>query len=104
MLLKRFAELELTGPRRSHGEFARVLQLGTGQERGQAGGRGLLFTRNSITSNHGRRSLIYLLNFYYVNACHFFEAIFFFFMGNHSESTNRTICPIVLKTEVLIIF
>lgn len=40
-------------------------------------------------------------------ACHFFEAIFFFFFfgwGNHSESTNRTICPIVLKTKVLIIF
>lgn len=36
-------------------------------------------------------------------ACHFFEAIFFL-MGNHSESTNRTICPIVLKTKVLIIF
>lgn len=28
----------------------------------------------------------------------------FFLMGNHSESTNRTICPIVLKTKVLIIF
>lgn len=47
----------------------------------------------------GRHLLIYLFNFYYVLLATFLRQYFFFLMGNHSESTNRTICPIVLKNK-----
>lgn len=72
-----------------------------GIERTRAGRAG-----NSVTVTTERGTFAYLSSLFLLGyACHFFEAIFFFFlMGNHSESTNRTICPIVLKTKVLIIF
>lgn len=54
-------------------------------------------------TTEGTHLLIYLFHFYYVMLATFLRQNFFF-MGNHSESTNRTICPIVLKTKVLIIF
>lgn len=69
-----------------------------------AGARAVLQSSLTVLQYHGRETFAYLSSLFLLcYACHFFEAIFFL-MGNHSESTNRTICPIVLKTKVLIIF
>lgn len=69
-----------------------------------SGGTGCAAELITVLQYHGRETFAYLSSpFLLCYACHFFEAIFFL-MGNHSESTNRTICPIVLKTKVLIIF
>lgn len=82
------------------------MSLRHGDPEGHEGAGAQLCCRaNSVTVTMQRKETFAYLSspFLLCYACHFFEAIFFL-MGNHSESTNRTICPIVLKTKVLIIF
>lgn len=54
--------------------------MGTDRNVKQEAGHKLYFKPNSIISNHGRETFAYLsFQFLLCFACHFFEAIFFFF-------------------------
>lgn len=56
--------------------------MGTDRNVKQEAGHKLYFKPNSIISNHERETFAYLsFQFLLCFACHFFEAIFFFFDG-----------------------